>query len=135
MNLVKEAEGLLKKCKVCTVASVSENGYPRICVLVPIKTDGIKTFYFSTGTNSTKVKHFLKNPKAGVTFYDGGDSATLTGEMSVVQDKTLKDSLWQDWLAKHFPNGGKEDPQYAIIKFVADEGTIYVGGHFDTVKI
>ena len=37
-NLIKKAENLLTQCKVCTVASVSEKGYPRICVLMPLKT-------------------------------------------------------------------------------------------------
>lgn len=78
-SLVKKAENLLSKCNVCTVASVSENGYPRICVLMPLRTIGIKEFWFSTGASGTKVRHFKNNRKSGVTFYDGGDSVTLTG--------------------------------------------------------
>lgn len=85
--MIKKAEQLLTKCSVCSVASVSECGYPRICLLAPLKTKGIKEFWFSTGASGTKVRHFKSNSKAGVTFFDGGDSVTLTGNMEIVDDK------------------------------------------------
>ena len=135
INLIREAEELLKKCPLCTVASVNENGYPRICVLAHLKTEGVKTFYFSTSTSSIKIQHFKKNSNSGVTFYAGGDSVSLTGEMYIEKDKKMKDSLWKDFLGKHFPNGGKDDPEYAIIKFVANEGRLYINGQLETVKI
>lgn len=132
---IEKAEKLLGKCTACTVASISETGYPRICVLVPLKTKGIKEFWFSTGTSSNKVRHFLKNSKAGVTFYEGGDSVTLTGEMSILSDKTVKDDLWRDWLGKHFANGGKNDPEYCIIHFIAKEATVYIDNEFETLIV
>lgn len=137
-NLIKKAEELLTKCDVCSVASVSEKGYPRICLLMPLKSNGIKEFWFSTGTSGTKVRHFKSNEKAGVTFYNGGDSVTLTGEMKIVTDKAVKDELfykWSDFLGRHFPNGGKDDPEYCILHFVANETTIYMDGAFETFGI
>ena len=137
-NLVKKAENLLSKCQVCTVASVSEKGYPRICVLMPLKTVGIKEFWFSTGTSGTKVRHFKNNGKSGVTFYNGGDSVTLMGNMEIVTDTSVKSDLWEkygDFLGRHFPNGGKNDPEYCIIHFVANETTIYIDGDFETFEI
>ena len=133
-KLVTKAEELLKKCGLCTVASVSENGYPRICVLKPLKTKGIREFWFSTGASGTKVRHFAHNEKSGVTFYSGGDSVTLTGIMRIVTDKNIKDALWQDFLGKHFP-GGKDDPEYCILHFTAKEATIYVDNEFDTTEL
>lgn len=137
-NLIKRAEELLTQCAVCTVASVSEKGYPRICVLMPLKTVGIKEFWFSTGANGTKVSHFKNNEKSGVTFFHGGDSVTLTGKMEIVTEKAVKDGLWEEWndfLGKHFPNGGKDDPDYCILHFVAKEATIYIDGAFETFEI
>ncbi|MGN1061505.1 MAG: pyridoxamine 5'-phosphate oxidase family protein [Candidatus Scatosoma sp.] len=133
--LIKKAENLLLQCKVCSVASVSEEGYPRICVLMPLKTNGIKEFWFSTGASGTKVRHFKKNGKAGVTFYCGGDSVTLTGEMEIVSDKNVKDALWRDELGRHFTGGGKDDPEYCILHFTAIEATVYIDGAFETLKI
>ena len=137
-NLIKKAENLLTQCKVCTVASVSEKGYPRICVLMPLKTIGIKEFWFSTSTSGTKIRHFKHNCKSGVTFYDGGDSVTLTGEMEIVTDKSVKNDLWEKFsgfLERHFPNGGNNDPEYCIIHFVANETTIYIDGEFESFEI
>lgn len=134
-NLIRKAERVLQNCKVCAVASVSEAGYPRICVLMPLKTVGIKEFWFSTGGGGTKARHFKSNHKAGVTFFDGGDSITLTGDMEIVTDKSVKDGLWRDSLGKHFLNGGKDDPEYCILHFVAKEGTIYIDGDFKTLNV
>lgn len=135
-NLINLAEELLKKCTVCSVASVSEEGYPRICVLAQLRTDGIKTIYFSTGAGGTKVRHFKSNNKAGVTFYDGGDSVTLTGTMEIVADSNLKKELWEEWssfLSNHMD--GLDDPEFAVTKFTAIEATIYVNGIFETIKL
>ena len=137
-NLIKRAEELLTQCAVCTVASVSEKGYPRICVLMPLKTVGIKEFWFSTGASGTKVGHFRKNSKSGVTFYDGGASVTLTGDMEIVSDANVKNALfdkWESFLGRHFPNGGKNDPEYCVIHFVAAEATIYIDNEFETFAI
>lgn len=137
-NLIKKAENLLAQCPVCTVASVSERGYPRICVLMPLQARGIKEFWFSTGASGTKIRHFKHNKKSGVTFYNGGDSVTLTGSMEIVSDKSVKDELWEkcgSFLEKHFPNGGKNDPEFCIIHFIANETTIYIDGEFETFEI
>lgn len=136
--LMEKAENLLSRCRVCTVASVSEKGYPRICVLMPLKTKGIKEFWFSTGASGTKVRHFKNNAKAGVTFFDGGDSVTLTGDMEIVTDSKVKDALWEKWgefLGRHFPDGGKDDPEYCVIHFTANETTAYIDGAFETFEI
>lgn len=136
LELIKQAEELLSKCYVCSVASVSEEGYPRICILATLKSEGIKELWFSTGANGTKVRHFKSNDKAGVTFYDGGDSVTLTGIMEIIEDTSIKQDLWKQWadfLKNHF--SGADDPDYAVIKFKAKEATIFVGGEFATVQL
>lgn len=137
-HLLQLSEELLKQCSVCTVASVSELGYPRICVLMPLKHNGIREFWFSTGANGTKVRHFRQNEKTGVTFYHGGDSVTLTGTMQIETDRAVKDALWEQWrdfLAKHFPNGGKDDPDFCVLHFTARETTVYIGEYFETFEI
>ena len=111
-KLIERSARLLSQCNVCTVASVSEQGYPRICVLMPLRATGIREFWFSTGASGTKVRHFKNNRKAGVTFYNGGDSVTLTGEMEIVTDKDVKDALWEQHAAvleRHFQIGRAHD--------------------------
>ena len=133
--LIKKAEQLLSQCDAYQVASITTDGYPRICILKPLKSKGIKEFWFSTGMSSKKVQHYNDNNKAGVTFYYDGNSVTLIGEMQIVRDKTIKDNLWQDFLGKHFLNGGKNDPEYCIIHFIANEATIYIDNEFETINI
>ena len=135
MDIIKEAELLLEKCRMLSVSSITEKGYPRVCILAKVKAEGCKTFYFSTAASSKKITHYKKNPKAGVTFYDGNDTVTLLGKMIVIEDKKTKDSLWDDWMAPHFPNGGKNDPEYAIIRFDAEEATAWLKGKFEIIKL
>lgn len=135
-ELINQAEELLSKCYVCSVASVSEEGYPRICILAKLKSLGINEIWFSTGASGTKVRHFKSNNKAGVTFYDGGDSVTLIGSMEIIEDTLVKQNLWKDWekfLCNHFES--VDDPEYTILKFQAKEATIFVGGAFETVQL
>lgn len=134
-DLIKKADQMANDCKVCSVASVNEKGYPRICYLSPLRNQGIKEFWFSTGISSTKVQHFKINPKASVSIQRDGDSITLIGKMEIVSDPAIKDELWQKWLEKHFPNGGKDDPDYCVVHFFSDEGTIYINDQFETGQI
>jgi general stress protein 26 len=132
--LIENAEKLLAKSGVCSVASITKDGYPRICSLVPLKTTGIKTFWFSTGSSSAKTTQFRDNSKAGVTFDDGQYSVTLTGNMEIVEDKKEKRLLWQDWLFAHFA-GGVDDPEYALLKFTARDAKIFMENVFDYIEI
>lgn len=80
MEIVAKASEMLKKSSEITLASINENGYPRVCVLSKTKSEGIKKFWVSTGVSSTKVRHFMENPKASACFYNDGNSVTLRGE-------------------------------------------------------
>ena len=81
-----------------------------------------------------KTKDFIKNPKAGVAFYEGHDSVTLTGTIEVVSDVEEKKALWVDWFYEHFPKG-VDDPEYCILKFTAEQATYWIGNQFIKGKI
>lgn len=123
------AEELLNKCEVATLASIDERGCPRPVVLSKIKTEGIDTIWFSTGTSSEKTKNFMENPKAGVSFFNGPDSVTLTGTVEIVNDMEEKKALWVDWFYEHFAKG-VNDPEYCILKFKAEHATYWIGHKF-----
>lgn len=42
----------------------------------------------------------------------------LFGEAEIIMDKSIKDSVWQESWEEYYPNGGKNDPTYCIIKFI-----------------
>lgn len=133
-KVVKLAEELMAKSEVITLASINEEGFPRICAMANVRPEGIKTIWMATGTNSKKTGHFKNNPKASVCCHAGCDSLTLLGNVSVISDQEVKHSLWQDWFIDHFPKG-KDDPDYCVLKFETKEATIYVEGIFETVSI
>lgn len=133
MNIVTKAAEMLAHSEEIMLASVNENGYPRICVLSKTKSEGIKKMWVSTGLCSTKVKHFTENPKASVCFYNQGNSVTLVGKVTVRVDQAIRTEMWQDWFINHYP-GGKEDPNYCILEFEAEEATLWVDREFVTLK-
>ena len=133
MEIVKKASDLLEKCGDITLASISENGYPRICVLSKIKSKGIKKFWVATGLSSTKVRHFRQNPKASASFYSSENSVTLVGRVAVIQDHAVRTEMWLEWFINHFP-GGIDDPEYCVLEFETEEATLWIDNEFITLS-
>ena len=131
--IVNKAEMLVMSCPHIMLASVSEEGYPRVCVLSKTKAEGIRKIYASTGLSSTKVRHFTANPRAGVCFYQGGDSVTLVGRVRVERERAIREEMWIDWFADHFPEG-VDDPNYCILAFRTEEATLWIDGEFATLS-
>ena len=127
------AKKLLDGCNEVILASITEEGYPRACVLSKTKAEGLKKIYVSTGSNSVKVRQFLKNPKAGLCFYGNGNSVTLTGTLVVRQDAQIKREMWLDWFIDHY-QGGSDDPNYCILEFTTQSATLWVDGEFVTLE-
>lgn len=132
MDIVVKASALLESCKDIVLASVSENGFPRPCVLSKIKSEGIRRFWVATGLEGVKTHHFLQNSKAGACCFDHGDSITLTGAVTVRTDATIRQEMWLDWFIHHFP-GGVDDPNYCILEFETNEATLWIDQEFVTV--
>lgn len=128
------AADMLAACETLSFATVSEDGFPRVCVVSPIKTEGHATVFFSTSTSAEKVRQLVKNPKSGVCCQLNGNSQTLTGTARVVTDPALKSELWQDWMLRHFPLG-PEDPDYCVVRFDGKRATLWYEGDFVTFDI
>ena len=129
--MLGKATELLEKCEVLTLASITEDGYPRICAMAKVKTDGIKTIRMATGSHSAKTGHFQKNPKASVCYYSGCNSVTLLGNLTIIHDAAIRQELWQDWFIAHFPQG-PADPEYCILQFEANQATCWIEQCFET---
>lgn len=90
--LKDKAAKLVESCGEVVLASISDAGYPRACVVSRIKSDGLRKIYFSTGTTSVKTGNFIDRPKASVCVHSGGDSVTLLGTVAVKTDSETKES-------------------------------------------
>ena len=102
---------------------------PRPVPLSKIASEGISEIWMATGEHSVKTKDFRSNPKAGLCFYEQGNSVALTGEVEVVTDAGLKQKYWQDWFIAHFPKG-PTDPEYVLLKFRSEHATFWIDGQF-----
>ena len=49
-ELKRKAELLLEQCESVVLTSIDENGFPRPVPMSKVKTEGITTIWFATGT-------------------------------------------------------------------------------------
>lgn len=128
MNL-KTIEEFIRKRKVAFIGSVDEGGFPNVkAMLKPRKTDGLRTFWFSTNMSSMRVKQYLEHPNACVYFYRKGlvryTGVMLKGKMEVLTDPETKEMIWRRGDTM-FYKGGVTDPDYCVLKFTAESGRYY----------
>lgn len=133
MDIITKASALVDKCGEVVLASVSEDGHPRPCVVSRIKSNGIRKIWVSTGMNGTKTSHFLNSSKAGACCFKDGNSVTMTGNVTVRTDAAIKAEMWLDWFIDHFP-GGVDDPNYCILEFETEEATLWIDQEFVRVR-
>lgn len=86
-KLLTKAIKLVSNAETAMLSSIDENGYPRSVEMSNLKAESLNAIYFATGTDSRKIKHYLTNPKAGVSYNNG---VSLIGEIEIVKDETLK---------------------------------------------
>jgi len=120
---------LIDKAKVSIISSVDSNGFPNTkAMLKPRIRNGLKEFYFSTNTSSNRVAQYEKNPKACIYFYRKGkvkyEGVMLKGKMEVLKTQEIKDKVWKKYDYIFYPKG-KSDPDYCVLKFVAQSGRYY----------
>lgn len=135
MKSIKEqAAAMLQRCEVVTLSSINKDGYPRPVPISKIHAESFNEIWMATGKNSVKTKDFSVNPKAGLSFYEAGNSIAMTGTVEIMTDKATKEKFWQDWFINHFPKG-VSDPNYVLLKFTGQHATIWIDGKFCHRKI
>lgn len=120
------------------ISSVDEEGFPTTRALIaPRKIEG-NDIYFSTYFTSNKVKHYQKNPKACVYFYEKSrprwQGVMIKGNMEVCTDQATKDRFWRD-SDKMFFKKGKTDPNYCVLKFTGFEAEYFISFKIETIKL
>lgn len=135
-DIEEKARQLLTECHVVTLASVNEQGYPRICAVTKVHAEGFSEIYFETSKRSKyhgKATHFEKNAKASVCYHRGPDSVTLIGEVAIVHDMAVK-KTFESHCDKRFFKGGIADPKHVLLKFRVKEATFWIEGKFRTCR-
>ena len=124
---VQTIGSLIDKQGVSFISSVDEHGYPNTkAMLPPCKREGIKTFYWHTNSPSMRIKHYRKNPKACIYFFDKRffRGIMLKGKMEVLEDKKIKKELWKDSYSMYYQDG-MNGGDFIVIKFNAESGRYY----------
>ena len=73
------------------------------------------------------------NPKAGVFYFLGGDSATLIGNVEFIEDRAAQESIWKEADRKFFKKG-LDDTKLRLNHFHTIEATYWIKGKFRTCK-
>lgn len=131
--LMEKAAEIMKNASLATIAAVDGEGYPRASTISNIKTEGVKTAWFSSGLRSGKAKCFTQNNKASVCYCDGTNNITLIGTVEILTDPEIKKQLWLDWFIDHFPEG-TTDPNYCIFKFTARQAMFWIDRQYEEVN-
>lgn len=118
---------LIDAQSVSFIGSIDENGFPNMkAMLPPRKRDGIKEFWFTTNTSSKRVAQYRKNPNACIYFFDKRffRGVMLKGIMQVLEDAETKQLIWREGDDKYYGDG-VADPDYCVLKFIAQSGRFY----------
>lgn len=120
---------MIEDSRDAIVCSIDENGFPNTKTMFRQKNEGFNIFWFSTNVSAIRTQQWLKRSKACVYFFDAKEirGIMLTGHMQVCTDNETKLAFWKQGDEQYYPLG-PTDPDYCILKFVADKGNYYFYG-------
>lgn len=133
-NKIKLIETLMEKTPTVSLTSICEDGYPRTVTMANIKFDHLGVVWFSTGLNSNKVKHFIRDKRASVCYNVDGHNISLIGEVDIVDNEEVKRELWLDWFSNHFTLG-IDDPNYCILQFKTKRVSVWIEDLFEEFEL
>ena len=136
-NREAAVDALVREAAACYLGSVDENGFPCIKAMLPPRgREGVRVFYFSTNTSSARVAQYRQNNKACLYFCDVPNfkGVMLQGTVMVSEDEADKRRCWKEGDTLYYPQG-VTDPDYCVLRFVAESARYYGGGHKESFAI
>lgn len=125
-DIIAKANSIVDSSSEGYFSVINGQGYPETATRSNIKSDGIYSCFFSTGSEGPMATALKSNGKTSVCFRRENDNVTLVGDTVIVEDIEIKKDLWVDWFIDHFP-GGPEDPGYCVVKFETKEISLWIG--------
>jgi general stress protein 26 len=115
----QDVDAATKKAIWSAVATVTENGEPRVRMVHP--TWEGQTLWFATGATSPKAAQIAANPNIDVQFQVAPPDFVhilVRGRAEIITDPGEKKRVWDviDYDLNDFWPGGPEDPGYAPVK-------------------
>ena len=89
-----------------------------------------------TNTSSVRVAQYRNNPKASIYFCDKRffRGVMLVGHMEVQEDPASKEMIWREGDIIYYSEG-VTDPDYCVLKFVAESGSYYANFHSESFEV
>ena len=115
-----EALDFARNSGVAALATTEKN-VPFVRMMEVARLEDDFHIWFSTATSSTKMRQVKENPESCVVFYTGMCDLRIFGKAEIVTDKQQKDDLYRDKWDVHYKNGGKEDPEYSVIRITPEK--------------
>lgn len=117
MNSEKKMEAVEFARRAQTACLTTVHGdMPQARMMEVAKMEDDFTVWFTTSACSNKIKQIKENPNACVVFYQDAVDLKILGKAEIIDDKAVKDALYNPKWDRHYQNGGKDDPEYAVIK-------------------
>jgi general stress protein 26 len=130
-EFIKKGLELIKKADAAYLTTIDINGFPSTRAMLNLKNcmqfpklvdfmsqfDDDLTLFFTTNTSSAKVSQIINNAKASVYYCEpkSWHGFMCQGTMEIVNDKSIKHSIWLDEWKMYYPDG-KDSEDYAILK-------------------
>ena len=134
LNMIEKANKILKSCKNASFGVIDEDGFPSVSTISLIEPENIMELYLSTNLDGNKARRLQNNNKASLCCCIKDNNITLVGEAEVITDQEIKNRYWQDWFNEIY-EGGKTDPNYAIIKFTTKRVSLWINWQGDEFKV
>ena len=124
---VREIETYTRKIGVGMFTTRSGNGR---LVSRPLQTKQMEAngnLWFFTAMDSKKVHELEANSSVNISYSNPGDQifVSIDGRANVVRDRAKIDELWSEAVDGIYFEGGRNDPDLALIRVVADTAEVW----------
>lgn len=130
-TMQEKAQAMLEGCGSVSLASVTGDGYPRICEMERMLSKGLSDIYFVTFKSSQKVKCLNADNKSGVGCCVGNDSLSLLGRVEIIDNEEEKHRLLP--AAYEEERSYRDMSKYCVLHFRTEQAKIFIDGRFETV--
>ena len=129
-DILESCTNVIREADTAYLATLDGKGFPQVRAMLNLKFEdqfpGLAEFlkknakgfetYFTTNTSSRKIQQIKINPGVSVYYNVGYNGVTINGNIELIEDKSVKDVVWQDGWELYYPKG-INDPDYAVLKF------------------
>jgi len=120
----------IKAAPVSIVITNGLDGYPAARPMGTLAVEEDFTVYYATGASMEKCAQIEANRQSAVYWPNLGEGGfgwvMLKGDAELTKDPQVLNRFWQDEFTRYFP-GGREDPEYVIIRIAPKTLTVLVG--------